>query len=396
MNENVNLSLTLKNIGPFNELSMKIKPITIITGESTTGKTYLLKLIHTLLSSLNEIQVKVTKYEYGIEKIEGEFNSTFTSLTHQINLEVLKQGTSEGYIDLSIHLPEKIYKLPLRVLKDGVMIADEGAIHWVMQLKYPLITPLLIPEDRIFLTKYLLPGSIELLSKSIKEIIKTLHDIDRTYSVAVTIPESLRALAKSIPYYIVELINYNIQTISNPILLNQALDLCNKTIEQYGKIEISTNLNLTFTNTLGHQININTAPEAIAATTASIIPLPSLLKQKTKLKLISIDHIETNLTPPLTEALIHNLIKYITENNNTTLILTVHNLDTLVSIDATIRELIPENVEKYIAAYELKRQKENITCRKLEITNKHGIEIPDYLDEYLTYLGNKQAELLKI
>ena len=343
MNENVNLSLTLKNIGPFNELSMKIKPITIITGESTTGKTYLLKLIHTLLSSLNEIQVKVTKYEYGIEKIEGEFNSTFTSLTHQINLEVLKQGTSEGYIDLSIHLPEKIYKLPLRVLKDGVMIADEGAIHWVMQLKYPLITPLLIPEDRIFLTKYLLPGSIELLSKSIKEIIKTLHDIDRTYSVAVTIPESLRALAKSIPYYIVELINYNIQTISNPILLNQALDLCNKTIEQYGKIEIST-----------------------------------------------------NLTPPLTEALIHNLIKYITENNNTTLILTVHNLDTLVSIDATIRELIPENVEKYIAAYELKRQKENITCRKLEITNKHGIEIPDYLDEYLTYLGNKQAELLKI
>ena len=387
------ITLTLKNIGPFTQAGLELKPITIITGESSTGKTFLLKLLYIISRSLDQTQQHIHKKEYTpSEEPAQTLISTIDGLTKQVNLDLLKKGTSEGEILLTLSIGQQEYNLSLKVSHQQIELLDEKVIYQLESESQPIVKLLLISEDRLFLLKYVLPATLELLSKSMIELIQAIQGVK--YGISLSLPESLRALSQSIPHYIIELLSYAILTIANPLLFKEAIELTNKTIQKYGTIKPKLGIGITFTNKLGHQTDINTAPEAIMASTIPILPLPSFLNQKSKTKLILIDHIETNLTPPLTEALVHTLIQYITKREDTILVIVAHNLDTLVSIDIALREHLKENYEKQVAVYELKHQENTVTCTKLPATAKTGIQIPEYLDQYTTHLGNKQAKLL--
>ena len=388
------ITLTLKNIGPFAQANLELRPITIITGESSTGKTFLLKLLYILLHSLDQTHRKAHERK-GYTPISEEETKTLISsingLAKQINMTLLKENTSEGEISLSLNTPHQKYDILLSIEKEQIKLLSDEIIRQLKSEAQPITKQLLIPEDRLFSLKYILPITLELLSKSITEVLHAFQE--EKYSISIPLPESLRAMSRSIPQYVMELLNYTILTINNPLFFNEALELTNKIIQKYGTIKPKLGIGITFTNKLGHQTDINTAPEAIMASTIPILPLPSFLNEKSQIKLILIDHIETNLTPPLTEALVHSLIQYITKREDTILVITAHNLDTLVSLDIALRETI-ENYEKQVAVYELKHQENTVTCTKLPATAKTGIQIPEYLDQYTTHLGNKQAKLL--
>ncbi|RLI07964.1 hypothetical protein DRO24_02020, partial [Candidatus Bathyarchaeota archaeon] len=328
------ITLTLKNIGPFAQANLELRPITIITGESSTGKTFLLKLLYILLHSLDQTHRKAHERK-GYTPISEEETKTLISsingLAKQINMTLLKENTSEGEISLSLNTPHQKYDILLSIEKEQIKLLSDEIIRQLKSEAQPITKQLLIPEDRLFSLKYILPITLELLSKSITEVLHAFQE--EKYSISIPLPESLRAMSRSIPQYVMELLNYTILTINNPLFFNEALELTNKIIQKYGTIKPKLGIGITFTNKLGHQTDINTAPEAIMASTIPILPLPSFLNEKSQIKLILIDHIETNLTPPLTEALVHSLIQYITKREDTILVITAHNLDTLVSLD---------------------------------------------------------------
>lgn len=387
------ITLTLKNIGPFTQANLELRPITIITGESSTGKTFLLKLLYILFHSLDQTHRKLHEGMVFITEPSEAFTSSINSLAKQINMKLLKENTPEGEISLSLNTQYQKYNIRLSIKEEQIKLLSDEIIQQLKSETQPITKQILVPEDRLFLLKYILPATLELLSKSITEILRAFQE-EKYEGISIPLPETLKAMSRSIPQYLVELLNYTVLTISNPSLFNEALELTNKIIQKYGTIKPKLGIGITFTNKLGRQTDINTAPEAIMASTIPILPLPSFLNEKSQIKLILIDHIETNLTPPLTEALVHTLIQYITKREDTILVIVAHNLDTLVSIDIALKEHLKENYEKQVAVYELKHQENTVTSTKLPATAKTGIQIPEYLDQYTTHLGNKQAKLL--
>jgi len=382
------ITLTLKNIGPFSQAEIELKPITIITGESSTGKTYLLKLLYILLHSLDQAHRKARTDIFP--GFTSSLTSTIDSLSKQMNIKILRENTTQGEIILNINTPHKKFTLHLIAEEKRVGLLS-AEVEEIKNEPQPITKILLIPEDRLFSLKYILPATLELISKTITELPRMLQT--EKYGTKLTIPESLKALSRFIPQYTIELLSHTLLTIINPTLFNEAIEHINKTIQNYGTIKPELELRMVYTSKLGYQTDINTAPEAIGATIIPILPLPSFLRQESLTKLVLIDHIETNLTPPLIESLIHTLIEYITKTKNTILIMTAHNLDTLVCIDTALREHI-KNIEEQVNTYELKLEKNTITCTKLPTTTKTGIQIPEYLDKYTSQLGNKQARLL--
>ncbi len=386
------ITLNLKNIGPFAQANIELKPITIITGESSTGKTYLLKLLYLLSRTLSSVQEEMRKRPSGISM--ERINEIMNSLASHLSLDLLKEGEEAGEVSCEIHTEEARYELSFRTTRKGIasLHIEKELLEQLKTTEQPLIKELLIPEDRLFMLKYLLPACLEMLSKSMIELIQELQKM--SYGISISYPESLRALARSIPHYTIDLLMYMVLTITNPILFKEALDLSNKTIKRYGAIEPKMGIGITFISKTGYRADINTAPEAIAATTIPLLPLPSFLRERAQVKLMMIDHLETSLTPPLAEALTHTLIEHIMKNKHLISVMVVHDMDTLVSLDIALRELMHKNMKEQVAVYEFIHEEKEIITRQLKVSSKEGIEIPSYLDKYVTKLGSQQAKLL--
>ena len=142
-----------------------------------------------------------------------------------------------------------------------------------------------------------------------------------------------------------------------------------------------------FNSKTGFRCRIEYAPEAIRNLFLLISIIISSLRSA-EYSIILIDHVEEHVTPPTLELFLNSIIEYMLKRNNAMLVMSVHGLDTYVTVVNTILNTLgklnidPEKYENYITVYEFKPENDHVEVVKLPIDPKLGAKLPEYLTEY--------------
>ncbi len=118
----LNLKYTLKNIGNITNVSVIIKPLTIIAGENSTGKTFVTKSLYTILNSIYKDHFSdqlISKFQL-LSQYYLEF---FDELSNPAKIDIT---FNKKYLNYSIKIKAVIAKLNKSSFEEQAKIIDEN------------------------------------------------------------------------------------------------------------------------------------------------------------------------------------------------------------------------------------------------------------------------------
>ncbi len=143
----INTQLVLINFGPVDEAAIDIKPLTIIKGGESSGKTMILKLINSLNSVINNQHPELNSSKLS-------FTAT-TILKNNIDPEFLEDFMSIfiEYIDTNPSIDSQPFKIPLddfdRLYKEGIQILANLVLSEKLDKAYHAKIKDLIKRDKV-------------------------------------------------------------------------------------------------------------------------------------------------------------------------------------------------------------------------------------------------------
>ncbi len=143
----INTQLVLINFGPVDEAAIDIKPLTIIKGGESSGKTMILKLINSLNSVINNQHPELNSSKLS-------FTAT-TILKNNIDPELLEDFMSIfiEYIDTNPSIDSQPFKIPLddfdRLYKEGIQILANLVLSEKLDKAYHAKIKDLIKRDKV-------------------------------------------------------------------------------------------------------------------------------------------------------------------------------------------------------------------------------------------------------
>ena len=143
----INTQLVLINFGPVDEAAIDIKPLTIIKGGESSGKTMILKLINSLNSVINNEHPELNSSKLS-------FTAT-TILKNNIDPELLEDFMSIfiEYIDTNPSIDSQPFKIPLddfdRLYKEGIQILANLVLSEKLDKAYHAKIKDLIKRDKV-------------------------------------------------------------------------------------------------------------------------------------------------------------------------------------------------------------------------------------------------------
>ena len=143
----INTQLVLINFGPVDEAAIDIKPLTIIKGGESSGKTMILKLINSLNSVINNQHPELNSSKLS-------FTAT-TILNNNIDPELLEDFMSIfiEYIDTNPSIDSQPFKIPLddfdRLYKEGIQILANLVLSEKLDKAYHAKIKDLIKRDKV-------------------------------------------------------------------------------------------------------------------------------------------------------------------------------------------------------------------------------------------------------
>ena len=143
----INTQLVLINFGPVDEAAIDIKPLTIIKGGESSGKTMILKLINSLNSVINNQHPELNSSKLS-------FTAT-TILKNNIGPELLEDFMSIfiEYIDTNPSIDSQPFKIPLddfdRLYKEGIQILANLVLSEKLDKAYHAKIKDLIKRDKV-------------------------------------------------------------------------------------------------------------------------------------------------------------------------------------------------------------------------------------------------------
>ncbi|GEM_PF-5864059 len=379
--------LKLRNIGPFETAELELKPITILTGVSGSGKSFLLRLLYVLLTALKFSKLDISKFEYKFKRI-----------AQAEKLDILKEGRDEGSIELTIghdkHSPIVSLSISVSRVKDVTEKFDVKVNDFSRRLfQHEIIDVVYLAEDRIFclpLAEYIVYALLEELEAKLLEEDVSLPEISRNIDRYVWELKKKVLTPLGFKHHLISLaLRFaRISAAEFTVALSRLVQLCNEVLSEYGRLECAVQgplVKVFFSSRTGHVCPIEDAPEAVKNLYVLLLPV-AILVESVQCPIILMDHVEEHVTPPLTESYIRTIIELVLrgERGVPMLVMSVHNLDAFtISVNLTldVLESLGKDPDEYLSVYELKLHNNNVTVEKLPITEL-GVKIPEYLTNY--------------
>jgi len=384
------------NVGPFRELRIEVPKIAVVCGASGSGKSYLLKLVYALIRALNDCRLKGSRS--GKDYVDA-----LLSVSRSMFIEIPRH--SAGYARISLEVDGNRLEVAYSVNQREPFVCTETTLLHSAQGLYTL----LLSEDRLVAHRYLYTFVFQVLreillgiayhtitfleqfervviERNVDELRNLVEAVQRRLS-----SEALR-LFRQIPRNVLEL---SLEIIAchlawdtvrdvgarvSRILEGLGLGRLNVVESESGGIYLAKAV---YEHPTGYRIDVERAPEAIANLWMVLLPIASFVDRYPGIKIVLLDHVEMHSTPPITRYLLNAVLSYAKERNDTYLLVSVHNIDTLTLVSAAVRDLFGSRVSEYVAAYEL--LPEGIV-RRLEVDPRLGIETPKYLKDYMSML----------
>ena len=203
-------TLTVKDLGPFKDASIEVRPLTVIIGRNSSGKSLLLRLMWALSTSGpdDELFIKYLSEKVGSEKAWELLRTRFSARNALVNLREI-EGYTKLYADIVIRsFLDSTRNRVKEVLGDigGEVRISSGQVSITIDLfsdKNQSVTPKLEDLIEVTITEKIgvgirFKGSKSLLEGLPPEMIIGLGDGD-LYSIILTLLETL--VGRSGPFF---------------------------------------------------------------------------------------------------------------------------------------------------------------------------------------------------
>jgi len=223
----LNLKYTLQNIGNIDNADITIKPLTIIAGENSSGKTFLTKSLYTILNSIYKDHFSddlIKKFT----KLDKLYKSFIEELNKPVKVDLEFNNEYSKYADAIVSIIEE---LTICNFKDQQKILEEAQNIFYefenIMLKYF--------ENRNKLQKF------QKYTEYIENILESLTDL--LYTVNNRVEVIIESINSSLDVGFKK--NYQITNLQSLIKRNQKENL-NINIDGIGSIDIDNKSNINF------------------------------------------------------------------------------------------------------------------------------------------------------
>jgi len=336
--------LVLKDVGPFKDIELELKPITVICGVPGTGKTFMLKLLHAVINAASEYLLSQSS------SIPGFAISLMAYTDFNIRRGFVRKGSEEAYLKLVLEDEESRPRLQLEL---------RAKTH----------------DFHLDITSY--------SATSVGAPIRSLLVTHLTSCVRVLI--NITQFAEFVCVRARDEEGLSLAHKMSKGLVEKALKIVNDLVKDYGEFTVTQCNIVCFVSRTGYKIVAIDAPDILQNIFNLVVTTvaPVELEPYT---VILVDDLDNIVAPPLTELCIRTVLDYILREKDAKpmLVLAVRNLDTFVLVANTalnILRSLGKNPEDYVVFYELKHRDDHVVAEKLPITEL-GVKLPEYLVNY--------------